>query len=83
MSNNYANRRARGQCASCTEPAEMGSVRCEACQEKSRDYQRANSKRINAHRREKYFQESLERERRLEDLDERLKAEVAKLDGAK
>lgn len=34
-------------------------------------------------RRERYFQESMERERRLEELDERLKAEVAKLEGAK
>ena len=80
---NYANRRARGQCASCTEQAEIGSVRCEACQEKSRDYQRENSKTLNAKRRERYFQESMERERRLGEIDEQLKIEIAKLEKTK
>lgn len=80
---NYANRRARGQCASCTDQAEIGSVRCGACQEKSRDYQRANSKSLNAKRRERYFHESMERDRRLEEIDEQLKIEIAKLEKTK
>jgi hypothetical protein len=80
--NNYRNRRARGQCAACTNQALAGEVRCAKCKAKHREQYNETRDAMNAKRREKAFRESLERERRLEELDERLKAEVAALEAA-
>ena len=78
---NYRNRRARGQCASCTNQALPNEVRCQQCKDKSHAKWKANREQINAKRREEYFQ-TLEREQRLDDINERLKAEIAELDKA-
>ena len=80
--NNYRNRRLRGQCASCTNPAVTGAVRCQPCQDKHLQQWRNNREAINARRRERSFQRSIERERRLEELDARLQKEVAELEKA-
>ena len=80
--NNYANRRKRGQCASCTDQALPNEVRCENCKSLHREKLRANSSQINALRRERALQRSMDRERRLESLDMLLKAEVAELEKA-
>jgi len=77
---NYRNRRDRGQCCSCTNQAIPGEVRCQQCKDKSRERWKANRETINAKRREEYFQTTLEREQRLDEINERLKQEIAELD---
>lgn len=77
--NNYHNRRARGQCASCTNPACTGKVRCKTCQDRHREQWQTKKESYNAIRRERAFQESIDRERRLDEIDARLKAEIAEL----
>ena len=52
------------------------------CKDKSHEKWKANREKINAKRREEYYQETLEREQRLDDINERLKAEIAELDKA-
>ena len=52
------------------------------CKDKSHAKWKANRDKINAKRREEYYQETLEREQRLDDINERLKAEIAELDKA-
>lgn len=79
---NYKNRLARGQCASCTNNALPGMVRCEACLDRHREKWRKTSKVYNELRRERAFKKSLARERRLEEIDERLKAEIVELERA-
>jgi hypothetical protein len=79
---NYQNRRKRGQCAGCTNQAMPDAVRCQACQSKNLERQRSNREAINARRRERAFQRSLERERRLDEIDARLKREIAELEKA-
>ena len=79
---NYKNRRERGQCCSCTNQALPNEVRCQECKDKSHEKWKANRDKINAKRREEYFQEPLEREQRLDDINERLKADIAELDKA-
>lgn len=79
---NYQNRRKRGQCAGCTNQAIPDTVRCQACQAKHLERQRSNREAINARRRERAFQRSLERERRLDEIDTRLKQEIAELEKA-
>lgn len=76
---NYQNRRKRGQCAGCTNQAMPDAVRCQACQAKHLDKQRSNREAINARRRERAFQRSLERERRLDEINARLEQEIAEL----
>ena len=77
--NNYRNRRARGQCASCINPALTGEVRCKICKDRHREQYARTSVAFNARRRERAFQQSIERERRLDEIDARLKAEIAEL----
>lgn len=77
---NYRNRKDRGQCCSCLNQAVPGEVRCQQCKDKNKKTWKANRDKINARRRELYFQETLERERRLEEIDERLKQEIAELE---
>lgn len=77
---NYKNRRARGQCASCTNQALPNEVRCQQCKDNHRKKWEADREKINARRREQYYQETLEREQRLDDINERLKQEIAELD---
>jgi hypothetical protein len=79
---NYQNRISRGQCVSCSDQTMTNAVRCQTCQEKHRERQRANSESVNAKRRERNFQKAMERERRLEALEIRLEAEVAELEKA-
>ena len=50
------------------------------CKDKSHAKWKANRDKINAKRREEYYQETLEREQRLDDINERLKADIAELD---
>lgn len=57
-----------------------GEVRCQQCKEKNQAKWKANREKINARRRELYFQETLEREQRLDDINERLKQEIAEFD---
>lgn len=78
--NNYQNRKARGQCASCTNPASENAIRCEACQEKHRQKYRENSIAINARRRQLAFDRSVEREKRLEVIEKQLEEEVRLLE---
>jgi len=80
--NNYQNRRKRGQCASCTTQAMPDAVRCQSCHDKHREQYAKNSEAFNARRRERAFQRSLERERRLDEIDARLKQEIAELERA-
>lgn len=80
--NNYHNRRARGQCASCTNQAMPDAVRCQECNARHLEKQRTNSQAINARRRERAFQRSLERERRLDEIDAQLKREISQLEKA-
>lgn len=77
---NYRNRKDRGQCCSCMNQAVPGEVRCQQCKEKNQAKWKANREKINARRRELYFQETLEREQRLDDINERLKQEIAEFD---
>ena len=79
---NYRNRRERGQCCECKNQALPDSVRCQKCKDKNKAKWKANREAINAKRREEYYQETLEREQRLDDINERLKAEIAELDKA-
>jgi hypothetical protein len=79
---NYQNRRKRGQCASCTNQSEPNAVRCQACRDKHREQYANNSEAFNAKRRERAFQRSMDREKRLETLDVLLQAEVAELEKA-
>jgi predicted ATP-dependent serine protease len=79
---NYKNRRKRGQCASCTNQALQNAVRCQSCKEKHINKQRINSEATNASRRERAFYASLERERRLEEIELRLQQEIAELERA-
>jgi hypothetical protein len=78
----YRNRRARGQCVSCKKQAAPQASRCQECQEKHREKQRQNSVETNARRRERAYQRSLNRERRLDEIDKRLQHEVAELEKA-
>lgn len=64
--NNYKNRRARGQCATCTE--QSAGFRCDECRKKLNDYLR-----------EWRFNQSIRRENRLDELDKQLAAEVREL----
>ena len=50
------------------------------CKDKSHEKWKANREKNNAKRREEYYQETLEREQRLDDINERLKADIAELD---
>ena len=78
--NNYKNRKLRGQCSSCTNPAMYEAVRCQSCQSKHKAKQQANSEAANAQRRDQYFRRSMDRERRLEEIDAQLKREIAELE---
>lgn len=78
--NNYHNRRKRGQCVSCVTPALPNECRCQDCKELHRQKWAESSKAVNARRRERAFQASMERERRLEEIDLRLQREVAELE---
>lgn len=77
---NYKNRRARGQCSSCTNQALPNEVHCQQCKEKNQSKWKADREKINARRREQYYQETLEREQRLDEINERLKQEIVELD---
>jgi hypothetical protein len=79
---NYWNRRARGQCASCTNQALVHEVRCANCKAKHREQYNQTREAFNAKRREKAFRKTLERERRLDEIDARLKQEIAELEKA-
>jgi hypothetical protein len=80
MDNNYRNRKSRGQCASCTDPALPNQVRCQTCKDYHRDQWSKKSEAYNAIRRKKAIQRSLEREKRLDEINEQLKLEIAALE---
>lgn len=82
MTSNYKNRKARGQCAQCTNKALPGGVRCEKCRDKHRRKWSETPEELKAEWRERAFQRSMERERRLEEIDAQLKQEIAELEKA-
>ncbi len=69
--NNYKHRRARGQCASCTNQSE--TFRCDECRAKLRAYNKTYG-------REYRFRKSMERERRLDEINAQLVAGIARLE---
>lgn len=75
---NYKNRKARGQCVSCKDQAIQNSVRCQSCKDKHREKCRVNYESYYVKRRKKL----LERERRLDEIEARLKQEVLELEKA-
>lgn len=68
---NYKNRRARGQCASCTN--QSTAFRCEQCRARLREYNKSYGK-------EYRFRKSMEREKRLDEIIAQSAADIARLE---